>query len=118
VTRARRWLPHAYLLALLAALFVPGGDGPPLGEPLDKLLHLGCFALWTALWRWCDRPRGWVVALAVLVVASASELVQHLVVPGRHGDWLDLVADGTGAGLGWLVATWGAADKNCPKSDS
>lgn len=44
------------------------------------------------------------LAPALIVHAFASELIQHLVLPGRGGDCLDVLANLGGVALGWYLA--------------
>nr|NLI50798.1 VanZ family protein [Propionibacterium sp.] len=80
---------------------VPGADLPvPF---LDKLVHVGVFALPTwALLRVVRRPG--VVVGAMLAQAAVSELVQEALLPGRGFEALDVVADVVGVGLGLVLA--------------
>lgn len=99
----RRALPHAWALLIAVAMLLPGGVETPSIPHLDKLVHAAVFLVWTAVWRWCTRPPGVVVAFAVLALGCGTELTQLMVIPGRSGDWLDLLADLIGAALGWWL---------------
>lgn len=91
---------QCWALYLPEAAGVPGVDLPiPF---LDKIVHLGLFALPTlALARWM--PVCGAAALMVLQ-AVASEIVQATVLPQRSGDPLDAVADLIGIALGAWAA--------------
>lgn len=85
-------------------LFAPTAPGPPLFMHADKIVHAGVFGAlaWTA--SRAGVPTRWL-APALVAYAVGSEVVQHTVLPGRSGDWTDVVADLAGAGLGlWLAA--------------
>jgi len=89
------------VLVSLVVLFGPsaGGSGLP---GADKVVHLLVFAALAATARW----RFGAVLPALLAVgayAPFSELLQALALSGRNGDPLDVVADLTGAALGWVV---------------
>lgn len=89
------------LVLYLPRAQVPGGMDVP-GS--DKALHVAVFALVMLTGVLAGLPaRG----LAVVLVAHAgiSELVQHLLLPGRTGDLLDAVADLGGIALGWYLAS-------------
>jgi VanZ family protein len=92
------------LVLSLYVLFWPdpagGGSGPP-GS--DKAVHLLLFAglAASARARFGDAP---TVLVVVAGYAVLSELVQALVLSGRSGDLLDVVADLGGAALGWWLA--------------
>lgn len=89
------------LLVSLVVLFAPsgGGSGPP-GS--DKVVHLLLFAALAATARWCFGAL-LPVLVAVAAYAPVSELVQALLLPGRSGDPLDVVADLVGVALGWTL---------------
>ncbi len=83
------------------ALYVPRAPSVESGLPLDKVVHLGVFALVT----WLGLRAGWRWVVPLMVVqAGASELVQWYFLPNRGGDWWDLTADLLGIALGWGLA--------------
>lgn len=85
-------------------LFLPEAPDGGLDVPgLDKVVHLGLFALLalTARWRFGRRAR---VVATVLAYAVVSELVQATLLAHRGGDILDLLADIVGALGGWAAA--------------
>lgn len=95
----------AAILVQLVVLYAPSTRGPGTFPGADKLVHATVFAAvgFTAV------RAGWprVPVFGVLVAhAVISEVVQHLVLPGRSGDPLDAVADIVGAGIGVLLAAW------------
>ncbi len=94
----------AVVLLSLVVLFAPSDGGVTAFPQSDKLVHATLFALLagTARWRFGARPG---VLAAVAAYAPLSELVQAGLLPGRHGDVLDVVADLVGTGAGWLLAT-------------
>ena len=89
------------VLVSLVVLFGPstGGSGLP---GADKVVHLLLFAALAATARW---RFGALLPplLAVGAYAPFSELVQGLLLTGRSGDPLDVVADLAGAALGWVL---------------
>ncbi len=90
------------LLALyLPRVPVPGGDSL-LGS--DKAVHVLLFAAVMLTGVLAGVPARWL-ALALVAHAGISELVQHLLLPTRSGDVLDLVADVAGIAIGWYLAT-------------
>jgi len=93
-----------------AALFVGTHIPAPVyrGQANDKLLHLCAYAGLSFLMAWVfagTRPRTRVVAasLAVVVTYGAIDELSQLLVPGRHGDPWDWMADVTGALFGLLA---------------
>ena len=84
-------------------LFSPTGVGDPVFVNADKVVHYLLFALLAATvrWRFGGRER---LLWAVFGYAIASEVIQHVALPGRSGDVVDVLADVAGASLGWLVA--------------
>ncbi len=102
--RALPWVAFAAAVGIqLWGLYAPSTpDGP--GIPgLDKVAHVGMFALAMATGAIAGLPPR-ILAAALLVHAGASELVQGALLPTRSGDAWDAVADAAGIGLGWLVA--------------
>ena len=109
---ARRWLPVAVGVAVLAASLVPGTAGAgggavgPVG--VDKLLHVAGYAVLAVATLVALRARTARSLVAVVVVVTAFggvvELLQGFV-PGRGVSVLDLVADAVGAVLG-AVGWW------------
>jgi VanZ family protein len=77
------------------------GDGPFPGA--DKVVHVVLFALLAGTARWfLGGTRA--VLLLLAVYAAGSEVVQGVVLAGRSGDPLDVVADLVGVALGWVAA--------------
>jgi len=92
----------AFLSSMLIqswALYVPRAPGLQTGLPLDKVVHFALFAVVTWLGLRAGLPARWLVPL-MLAQAAASELVQHIWLPQRGGDWWDFVADVTGIAAG------------------
>ncbi|SEE99795.1 hypothetical protein SAMN04488554_4240 [Ruania alba] len=93
------------MLLQLAALYVPQTpDGAPSPPGSDKALHVLIFALVMLTGRLARYPS---IPLAIGLAAHAgiSELIQHLLLPARSGDLLDVVADLAGIAVGWYVAS-------------
>lgn len=81
--------------------------------PVDKLVHVGLYAVMAALWLWAldavasrRSGRPWLAWLMPVAFGALDELHQSYV-PGRSADARDLVADAVGAtlvlGLWWAV---------------
>ena len=98
------------ILLFIALLLVVGwlalSPAPPKTMNLgwDKLNHLAAFAalMISARLAWPQRPAGWQLFAALLVYGGAIELLQTLV-PGRDGEWPDMLADALGLGIGLLT---------------
>ncbi|PFG20298.1 hypothetical protein [Serinibacter salmoneus] len=85
-------------------LYAPAVPGPAIAFRADLVVHAAVFALSTVTGLACAlRPGRLAVALAANAVIS--EVVQHIWLPGRSGDPVDVAADLVGIGLG-LVAGW------------
>ena len=80
----------------------PAGSGVTL-PGADKLVHAGLFLLLAGVSRLRFGPASRVLA-AVLAYAALSEVVQAVLLSGRSGDLLDLLADAVGALVGWQLA--------------
>jgi len=100
-----RWRLAFVLSLLVQAVVLYAPSGPPAGElhGIDKLVHLGVFALPVAAGLLGGLPARWVV-VPLALHAPVSELVQHYFLPHRDGDVLDALADLGGVGLGALAA--------------
>ena len=97
------------LLVQSLVLYWPSPPDVPVAgliPHLDKLVHLGVFALPTAAR--VVALRRWGPAVAAMVLqASVSEAVQGAFIPGRGADPLDLVADLAGVALGVAASRGG-----------
>jgi VanZ family protein len=97
-----RWLLALAMLAILVLSLLP--PSPMLaGTGWDKSNHMlgfGTLALLGHL-SWPRRP---VVVLAALLAYGGLIEVLQSFTPDRSAEWLDLVADGVGLGLGHVVA--------------
>lgn len=84
----------------LVGLYRPAGFGGGEGIPgLDKVAHVGIFALpvFFLLLAGCRR---WWVILVFALHAPLSEVVQQVLLPRRTADPYDLIADAVGIALG------------------
>ena len=91
-------------LTTVVSLVLPDAPEVEVDVPgLDKLVHLLLFAVLalTATWRFGARA---AVAIALLLYAAGTEVVQAVLLPNRTGDVLDVLADVTGAGIGLTAA--------------
>jgi len=74
---------------------------PPPGADLgwDKLNHATAFGtlMVFAAWSW---PRQWRLAPAALLAYGGFVEIVQTFIPGRDGEWADLLADGVGIALG------------------
>jgi VanZ family protein len=100
---------RALRIAVFAALLLAVGwlaltPQPPraLSTGWDKSNHLIAFAVLMLVGRlsWPRRP--WALGLALLAYGGLIELAQTQV-PGRDGEWPDLLADAFGLALGLLA---------------
>jgi hypothetical protein len=114
--RRTRYLVLAVALVVqLVVLYVPrvpdvGAVAVPGG---DKVVHAAVFASVTLAGLRAGLSPAVVLGLGV-AHAGLSELLQHLVLPGRSGDPLDVLADLAGVGLGALAARWLAGRRSGP----
>ena len=104
---ARGW--RALLVVLLAATaWLALTPLPPRAIDLgwDKLNHAGAFAaLAVAGWFSVPQRRGrWPMMAGLLGYGGLIELAQRFV-PGRSGEWADLLADALGIVAGVLIAS-------------
>lgn len=109
-TTWRRTIAVLFALALVAQLVVLYVPDPPSDIPAppgsDKLVHFAVFAAPALLGTLAGLRPLWLGA-ALAAHAVLSELVQHLLLPGRSGDAWDAVADlagvAVGLAVGWLA---------------
>lgn len=108
------WLWTAFLLVLclLPRHLTPERSPVPLSANLphlDKLVHVGLFAVFGLLWARALAParRGWSVFAIGAMLAVGTELAQGLVVVDRDPDVLDALADLAGLGAG--IVCYGVA---------
>ncbi|MBI3179061.1 MAG: VanZ family protein [Deltaproteobacteria bacterium] len=80
-------------------------EPPFFFDGADKLLHAGIYAVLTALLVWADLGRRAWLWIAVAALYGVSDEIHQGLVPLRHSDALDVLADTAGAlvaGAGWL----------------
>ena len=101
---ASRWSQAAFLTLILVVSWLAFTPNPPPRIDLgwDKANHASAFAtlLISAIWAW-PRQQRWL-PLALLGYGGFIEIVQSFI-PGRDGDWHDLVADAFGLLVGFLL---------------
>lgn len=98
------WAAFVVTCALnLYGIYAPSQPGPPMFAGADKVFHLVSFALVMGTGVLAGIRARWL-ALALLAHAIVSELIQHLLLPDRSGDPVDVLADAVGVALGWLIA--------------
>lgn len=90
------------VLVQLVVLYVPTTPEGPGLPGFDKLVHASVFLLPAAFGVIAGIP---LVPLAAVLAAHAvlSEVLQHLVLPGRSGDPWDALADLLGVALGLAI---------------
>jgi hypothetical protein len=106
--RRTRYLVLAAALAVqLLVLYAPRvPDVGAVAVPgADKVVHAAVFGAVTLAGLRAALSPAVVVGLGALH-APLSELLQHLVLPGRSGDPVDILADLAGVALGALAAWW------------
>ncbi|MBS1578087.1 MAG: VanZ family protein [Bacteroidetes bacterium] len=103
-----RWGQIWFVITLLL-LFTPGNELPTITwfekYYCDKIVHATIFGVLAFLFIYPRRKDEvelknlWVfiVLMACLIYAIASEMIQHLFIPHRTGDILDFLADSVGA---------------------
>jgi VanZ family protein len=114
-----RKIAISWFIIMTGLFFIPGTALPKkqLDLPLDKLIHIGFFALLLFLWRSAfssgKKFYNTYLFIAAVVYGLLIEILQGLIVPQRSFDIYDLYADAFGALLGLLV--WmGVYKKNKP----
>lgn len=88
------------VLAQLVVLYLPRTPSVSAPAMTDKVVHVLLFAVPVAVGLRAGLSTRWV-AVAFLVHAPVSELVQYAVLPRRSGDVWDVVMDVLGCSLSW-----------------
>jgi VanZ family protein len=104
----RLWIAlSAVLLAAVVFASLQPNLGPRVPANVDKIEHLVAYvalAVWfTGL---VVRDRYWTVAVGLLAFGAAIEVLQGLMNIGRSAEWLDMLANTLGIGVGFVIATW------------
>ncbi|MCE0767213.1 VanZ family protein [Pseudonocardia kujensis] len=86
-------------LVSLVVLFMPASGVPSAPPGVDKLVHLGVFALLGLTGRWAGVPPLPLV-LGLAGYAGLSEVLQGVLPIGRDAELLDAVVDCVGVSLG------------------
>ena len=117
---ALRWIVTLAFVGVITLLSVtPGIERPGdsvfswlvihTATPVQKVLHVGIYAVLAMLWMWTLEPieARWLRAAAALVITvglgAVLEWYQTLV-PGRYGSIIDVLLNLIGAILGLLAA--------------
>jgi VanZ family protein len=95
----RRLIFGVAVLVSLVVLFLPASGVPSAPPGVDKLVHLGVFALLGLTGRWAGVPPLPLV-LALAGYAGLSEVLQGILPIGRSPEVLDAVIDCVGVSLG------------------
>ncbi len=113
------WVAFAVVAVVgqCVALYLPDPGPVTAGfdfPGFDKVVHLAIFAVPTFALLRVVPPR-WVVLVAMLAQAVASELIQGTLLPHRSGDPLDAAADLGGIVVGLALAYWSGSQYLGPK---
>jgi VanZ family protein len=116
--RIRSFFPAICVLIIATLLFCLPGD--QLSEAgwledleLDKVVHVGLFAMLVFLWclpaKWrvkrisnVNTVYGWITILFI-AYGVAIEFIQRYFIPYRSFDFFDIVADTVGCAIGWIA---------------
>jgi hypothetical protein len=106
------WTIVILILCWTPEIYLPVEEGPGSWLdflPLDKVVHLGIFAIFGVLWLralpTCSFRFLWV-GLAGTALAIITEMVQNVPIINREGEVQDVVADVVGVLIGILVFPW------------
>jgi VanZ family protein len=103
--------PVTWALIILILSIIPSTEFPEWKIfSFDAAAHIIVYLILTLLMLWSyQRFHSFSLrSLALIAIISIAyggfiELIQHYLVPGRFGDWLDFVANASGAFLGIVV---------------
>ena len=107
-----RGLAAAAVAVHLAALYWPRVDVQGPVTWTDKAVHVLLFLVPTVVGLLAGLRPAYVVG-ALALHAPVSEVVQHVLLPGRSGDVWDAVADVSGVVLGVTVVVVGRTLRRC-----
>ena len=100
----RLWKLGGWLGIALTLAFSLGPSALDEGSShADKLVHFAGYAVLMFWWAQLVVERRWKLALTVVLLGIAIELLQGLT-PARQPDPLDALANSCGVLLGWLAA--------------
>lgn len=102
--RLARVLTLALALGILVTTLWPSNELPQPLTLRDKVLHLLAFALLILPMAVAEPRRALRLAPVCIAFGAAIEVIQPAF--GRSAEWLDLLADALGVGLG-LALGWG-----------
>ncbi len=97
-----RYLFWSALIASYILAIIPQDIAPTIGDLSDKTLHFIAFAVLTLLLNLSYQITWWKSVLYLLFYASFIEFSQYFT-PNRCAEWLDIVADTIGIGIGLLL---------------
>lgn len=114
VASLARPLWAAALTVVIVGTLMPAEDMPPTPDLSDKLLHFAAYLVLATL-----GVIGWPelryrLPFGLILLGFALEVMQGTLVPGRHFDWFDALANAAGAGL-VLAATTLLTDASRPR---
>ena len=96
-----------YVLAMVLAFLLPVPPAPVAASSgFDKVVHSGLF-LGFALLYYLDRRTSVVRMLLVSIAFAGGIELAQWALPYRSGDWWDLIAGVTGAGVGIVIGVLG-----------
>jgi VanZ family protein len=105
----RLWLSLGWMAVALATLvcLIPVDRLPQPPNISDKVEHFLAYLL-LSLWfaGIYPRTRYWIIALGLGVMGVAIEFAQGTMNLGRHADFRDVIANGSGILAGLLVCWW------------
>lgn len=104
----RGWPAIVWTLLILTLCLAPSSDLPeaPSIEGLDKIVHIGLFAVWSFLWTNYKPGKAPGILLLGVVMGTAIEFLQEMTAMGRSFEWWDLAADVLGLLIGSLFRTF------------
>lgn len=110
ITIAVLWLVISTILLCLPGSAFPESSWTDYIPFFDKWVHIGMFAILTFLlcmaasaWGYSSARTFAILALLSFAYGVLMEFVQHYWIPFRSFDVWDMVADGAGAALGFMV---------------
>lgn len=90
---------------MLIACLSPSSELPdaPAIPGLDKIIHIGLFAIWSGLWTGYRPGRPALILLIGILFGGGIEVLQEIMALGRSFEWWDLAADVAGVITGFLL---------------
>jgi VanZ family protein len=106
-TVAVLWFLLMCILFFLPGSAIPEERGWMALIRIDKLVHMGLFAIlfftWRNAFKFQTKYYSLLLIIACIIFGFLVEIIQKYWIPARTFDMYDVLADSTGVVVGWIV---------------